>query len=629
MNNNLPFWPEWTVEKQIGKGSYGSVYRIRKRGTGSNNTEILSAMKVLRVPADPSEILNLKNQGMGEASIRKLLQNDVKAIENEIQVMLSLATAAGVVAIEDYHIEPLPNEIGWVVFIRMELLESLPDYLARVGTLTKEEVLKMGCDICDALTACESVKIIHRDIKPANIFRNRFGQFKLGDFGIAKQMEGTHHAATRIGTPSYEAPEVFNRQEYDHTVDIYGLGMVLYTCLNQGRKPFYPPYPEELTRENMQEALQRRLNGEPVPPVRGMDKKLHAIIGKACAFRPSDRYRSAAEFKEELEEYRNNLKKAGGDALKARKEAGKSQESFGDEATEPVSPKKKPKGILIAVVILAVAALAAGGLLIAGQLRGNGGGEEGPAKISTAATAPGETPTAPGETPALPTEIPIPVVIVDTPSAVPAESAHKYSSISTGDIITFGSYEQDNDTSNGKEEIKWLVLATEDDRALLISKYALDCQRYNNNYSSVTWETCTLRTWLNDTFINTAFTEEERAGIPAVTVKNSANSEYGTEGGKDTRDQIFLLSIEEVNQYFGTNEERVCIPTKYAKAQGTLSNSEGNCWWWLRSPGYGSHYAANVYIGGSVLNRGNSVNSVEGAVRPALWIEQESDLFNF
>ena len=354
MGKYLSFWPEWTVEEKIGKGSYGTVYKIRKSTGGSSDTDIYSALKVLYIMADDSEIHSYKAQGMNKVSIRKLLENDVKAIENEIRVMISLASAAGIVTIEDYHISEMRDRIGWEVYIRMELLESLPAYTERVGTFTREEALKMGLDLCDALTACENVHIIHRDIKPANIFRNRFGQYKLGDFGVAKQMEGTNSAATRVGTPSFEAPEIFINQKYDHTVDIYGLGMVLYTVLNQGRKPFYPPYPEELTRENMQAALERRLKGDKLPPVAGMDPELYAIIEKACAFQASGRYQSAAEMKDDLETYRFHLKKP---AVSAGRSSQKSQFSHalsGDGETTLICEKKKsPKVWLIAAGITA------------------------------------------------------------------------------------------------------------------------------------------------------------------------------------------------------------------------------------------------------------------------------------
>ena len=400
MGNQLPFWPEWTVEDKIGQGSYGSVYRIRKRSAGSSGMDIYSAMKVLRIPLDDSEIRNLQSQGMSEASVRRLLLDDIKVIESEIRTMISLASAAGIVTIEDYHIEELHGRIGWNVFIRMELLESLPSYEQRTGTLSQEEILKMACDLCDALSVCESANIIHRDIKPANIFRNRFGQFKLGDFGVAKQMEGTASAGTRVGTPSFEAPEVFLGRKYDHTVDIYGLGIVLYTCLNKGRKPFYPPYPQELTRQNMQEALERRLNGENVPPVPGTDRKLSAIIEKACAFQPERRYQSAAEMKEELERYRYNRNSTPVRSDKKKTETAQSRSRRNENATVLQQQSGKSRKAPVVVGCLVTVILLAGGILgwrlLSGKTKPGqnmGGGMEKAAVTLTETPVPISTPT--------------------------------------------------------------------------------------------------------------------------------------------------------------------------------------------------------------------------------------------
>ena len=296
-------WPDWTIEEQLGKGSYGTVYRIRKTTSGSGRAEICSALKVIRIPASGSEIEDLYDQGLDEQSVLRVLKRDVELLENEIRVMISLAAASGIVKIEDYYIEELTSPPGYVVYIRMELLESLTSYVRRKGELTQEEALKMTSDLCEALSACESRNVIHRDIKPANIFRNEFGQFKLGDFGVAKQMEGTVSAGTRVGTPSFEAPEIFLGNRYDHTVDIYGLGIVLYTYLNKGRKPFYPPYPQDISREDMQAAMEKRLSGEPVPKIPGVDKTLFGILQKACAYRPEDRYPNAEAFRKDLERY--------------------------------------------------------------------------------------------------------------------------------------------------------------------------------------------------------------------------------------------------------------------------------------------------------------------------------------
>lgn len=188
-----------------------------------------------------------------------------------------------------------------------------------------------------------------------------------------------------------------------------------------------------------------------------------------------------------------------------------------------------------------------------------------------------------------------------------------------GNTVTYGQYEQDNDTANGAESIEWIVLANDGETAMLISRYGLDAVPYNAEYMSVTWETCTLRKWLNGEFLNTAFSEEERAKLENVTVTADANPKCSTDPGSDTQDTVFLLSIDEVNRYFDTDDARVCMPTKTAVANGAYTNSSsGTCWWWLRSPGGDGDRAANVYGGGSVHNYGLNVNLDNGAVRPVV-----------
>lgn len=197
-----------------------------------------------------------------------------------------------------------------------------------------------------------------------------------------------------------------------------------------------------------------------------------------------------------------------------------------------------------------------------------------------------------------------------------------------GDIVYFGTYEQDNDTSNGKEDIEWLVLAKENNRVLVISDKALDCQPYNSSYTEeVTWENCSLRKWLNGTFLNKAFSTEEQAQIQNTTVSADNNPQYSTNPGNATTDKVFLLSINEVEKYFNSDEARKCAPTAYAKAQGASTSDTcktpsgaATCWWWLRSPGDDQSSAAYVYFGGDVFELGNYVYSVLTAVRPALWI---------
>ena len=221
-----------------------------------------------------------------------------------------------------------------------------------------------------------------------------------------------------------------------------------------------------------------------------------------------------------------------------------------------------------------------------------------PAPTATPASA--ASPSAPARKPAAP-----------APAESP-ENEHEY------EYVTLGAYKQ----GDGRKAIEWRVLAKKEGKALLVSRYALDFQPYNVEKTNVTWETCSLRQWLNGTFFRSAFSPEEQERILSTTVPAGRNPMYSTSPGNDTTDKVFLLSITEANKYFRSVEERKCAPTKYAATQGAYTNpSNGNCWWWLRSPGNYSFYAAFVSSGGSVSNDGDRVHLGAGAVRPALWID--------
>ena len=188
-----------------------------------------------------------------------------------------------------------------------------------------------------------------------------------------------------------------------------------------------------------------------------------------------------------------------------------------------------------------------------------------------------------------------------------------------GDTVFFGEYEQDKDISNGQEDIAWLVLAKENNKIFVISEKALDCQPYNIEPNvNVTWETCTLRKWLNTDFINSAFSSDEKAKIPTVTVSADKNPKYGTDPGNATQDQVFLLSITEANKYFDYDNIRTCRLTDYAAAETSTG-----WYWWLRSPGDYHGLAAYVNFDGSVSNGGYIVSDSNTAVRPAMWISLE------
>ncbi len=177
-------------------------------------------------------------------------------------------------------------------------------------------------------------------------------------------------------------------------------------------------------------------------------------------------------------------------------------------------------------------------------------------------------------------------------------------------------------SSNGKENTEWIVLAKEGDSVLLISRYCLDCQQYNSSFTSITWEKCTLRSWLNGTFLDDAFSAEEQKFIVASSISTPDNPSYGTDGGSDTTDKVFLLSIEEAQKYIWRFSGKTASSTEYAKAQGAYVGRDGKSLWWLRSPGENGRYANYIaYVqDNGVLNYNGTPPHISYGIRPAMWI---------
>ena len=194
--------------------------------------------------------------------------------------------------------------------------------------------------------------------------------------------------------------------------------------------------------------------------------------------------------------------------------------------------------------------------------------------------------------------------------------------LSPGRIVVFGHFEQDNNLENGAEPIEWIVLDVQEGKALLISRYGLDSRAYHTSYENMTWEKSSLRNWLNTTFLQTAFTPTEQDRIQTVPVDNGESQGYspwGTDGGKDTEDQIFLLSHAETEQYFAAKESRICTATEYTKKQGAMFlGAEGRCSWWLRSPGSNPCNAECIAINGALMFE-DYVSNMRIVVRPVLW----------
>ena len=191
-----------------------------------------------------------------------------------------------------------------------------------------------------------------------------------------------------------------------------------------------------------------------------------------------------------------------------------------------------------------------------------------------------------------------------------------------GDTVTMGSW--------GGEAIEWQVMEVKADGTyVLMSVKGLDVKPYNTEREDVTWETCTLRSWLNGEFYEKAISTGEKGKILTSTVENPDNKEYGVKGGKTTQDKVYLLSLDEVGRYFNVepysddnrqSDSLICMPTNTAKQNGAYTSSAGACWWWLRSPGYDRDFAAYVGGGGYVNYDGLVVSDADACVRPVVCV---------
>ena len=485
---------------------------------------------------------------------------------------------------------------------------SLDGYMKkRGGRLTPAEAGRLLLPLMESLGHVHERGIVHRDIAPDNILLENGKSAKLIDFGAARYSTGEKSRSLDVilkhGFAPYE--QYMRRGRQGPWTDVYALAATFYYAIT-GKVP--------------PEAVERRDEDQLIPPSRlgvNAGAEVERVLGKALAVLAEDRYQSMAEFHREMQ---------------AALEAMPDSAAGNTGSAGPGGKKKKPVVFaLAAVLVLAIAgvfALRGRKLPAAPALT-----PEPTAAAETAAPTAAPTPTpAPAEEPPEETEA------LPEETAAPAQPAKSLDEVRAGDVVLFGSYEQDNDERDGKEEIEWLVLDRDGDRLLVISKYALDCQKYHAEGYETSWRKCSIRYWVNNTFMKAAFTKEEKAAIPTVTVTADANPRYDTNPGEDTEDQVFLLSIADTEKYFSSMQgELCCKPTAYAKQQGCFVNHiNGNCWWWLRTPGSRARNAVYVSDTGTPDASGNAVGVTVGwgsmygteytghiytAVRPAMWID--------
>ncbi len=303
MDKELPVsaWPEWKIIEKIGEGSFGKVYKAQRTERGKS---FYSAIKIINIPGSQSELNSVRSETGDDQAARQYFQNLVEECIQEISTMEYFRGNSYIVSVEDFKVMEYLDAIGWEISIRMEYLTSFMDCCAE-KQLTENEVIQLGLDLSKALEYCRKLNIIHRDIKPENIFVSRFGDFKLGDFGIARELERTMSGFSKKGTYSYMAPEMYKGEKYDSGVDIYSLGIVLYKLMNHNRLPFMNLEKQFITYRDKENALTRRMSGEQMEPPAEAGRLFAQTILKACAFDPAKRYQTPEEFYRDLDDLKH------------------------------------------------------------------------------------------------------------------------------------------------------------------------------------------------------------------------------------------------------------------------------------------------------------------------------------
>ena len=501
----------------------------------------------------------------------------------------------------------------------MKFLFTLSQY--HVKDDGEEIAVRLGCDLLPLLQSFSDRRILHRDIKPENIFydkdfRNKTG-FLLGDFGIAKR--ASEASVTPTGPESTMAPET---RGLDRSLgnekfcsDMYSLGMVMYRYLNEG---VYPSNHERIDKMPP--------DTKPFPEPRYGSRRLKALVLRATSYRPDDRFESPQDMLRELQkcdEYRKYILHEPGeiDATvdasrfiaeeneRLRLQRQQQQTPISASAKSPSSFNLNQIAIPALVCLLIVVVFSAITIISLHSVSGD----------STDASADQDNTSARTENSSRPFDIDYDTGDSDeqTQEASDKSSENELQYLEVGDIVTLGKYPQGADGEI--QPVAWRVLDIKSGRALLLSEELLDYVPYNDTLANVTWETCSLRSWLNKSFLNIAFSQSEQNRIAAVRLANPYNDEFGIDGGNTTTDRIFVLSIDEAEYYFTTNRDRIAYSTSYTHSHGKDSNSSSD-WWILRSPGSKTNRAASVSDKGKIDKDGNDVNHAGIAVRPALWL---------
>ena len=570
----------------------------------------------------------------------------------EARTMAKFSKDKGIVKALDFF------EINNTAYIVMEYLEgvTLKQYLRENKRIDAEDLVELLVPLIESLDEIHSQGLIHRDISPDNIMVLPDGRIKLMDFGAARDYtEFGEKSLSIVLKPGYAPPEQYQTHGVQGTwTDIYALCATMYKCIT-GENP-----PDAIERVMDDHLKKISAFGIPVLP------QIEEAIIKGMSVAANDRYQNVGDFCEDL---------YGGYEENSVPEAEESQSQVETELAEQSVETKT--GMLTEGIpqskYSTTEAVQESEKLISKELSENAGltseENEAEAGIESETNNSGNkvpeqrmekekdsiTPEKEGQSGNRAKEetkkvqkknnyFPLIVGILillgiagtfaynksvfeETTSKSESSSQKKDNNpdYKIGETIEFGNYPQDKDGT--EKPIEWIVMKKEGNQVLLLSKYVLDAKSYNEGWGDVTWETSDIRQWLNNEFYTTAFNKAEKAKIQTSLIKNEDNSEYGTSGGNDTEDKVFLLSEKEADTLFSDEEERIAKATEYAEKLGVDINEnseEKGAWWWLRSPGNDSFYAALVNYYGWVDGDGIGVNCNVYGVRPALHLNLQS-----
>lgn len=360
MRDEESIWPEWQIVEKLGEGSFGSVYKA-KRNLGG--TDLFSAIKIIKIPGNRSEINAMLADGYSNEDIIRYYQELVNNCLDEIKLSVVLKDIPNVVAVEDYQVVSDDEKLDWTIYIRMELLNSLIDYMKQ-QPLTEHDVIQLGIDICSALENCQKDQIIHRDIKPENIFISRHGNYKLGDFGIARQLDSRSSGLSTKGTFNYMAPEVYYGQQYDVSADTYSLALVLYKLVNNIQLPFVNELTEMPKHQAADAAVSKRLKGDPIPMPVDASADFGRLLLAALQHNPQDRLGSATLFKDELKALKDRKKIDPNETVAIRRPAKElppdqiyqTQRSVQPQETLSFDTRKRTdQGVILAAILVTLA----------------------------------------------------------------------------------------------------------------------------------------------------------------------------------------------------------------------------------------------------------------------------------